>query len=229
MAEGSGPLVALTLGALGLFAVSLVLQADRSPAGAGRLDLGQAGQVRVSVALNAATLAVLLRWFQPLTRGVRRAVGIIVGLFALELVIISVQAARGVPSHFNASTPLDQALFGVMGTAIAVVWGAFVYLTWRTFRQRFERPALGWGIRMGLVALVIGSGLGFAMPRPTPAQLESLQAGRPTPASGRTRWACPTAVPACRSPAGAPREGTCAIPTSSACTGCSSCRCWAGS
>ena len=39
----------------------------------------------ISVALTAATLAVLLRWLQPLTGGVRRAVTVISVLLAGEL------------------------------------------------------------------------------------------------------------------------------------------------
>jgi len=38
----------------------------------------------------------------------------------LEIVLISFQAARGVRSHFNETTPLDGTIFGVMGLAITV-------------------------------------------------------------------------------------------------------------
>jgi hypothetical protein len=184
VAEGSGPLVAVTVGSLGLLAASLILQlADP------RQVLGVSAWIKpakfaLSFAITAGTFGVLLRWLQPLGRGGRRAVALIAGLMVLELVIITLQAARAVPSHFNAATPLDSILFGVMGAAILVVWGAMVYLTWRAFRQRFASGGLGWGIRLGLLAMVIGSGLGFIMPRPTAAQLESLAAGRPTPTIG---------------------------------------------
>ena len=39
-------------------------------------------------------------------------------LLFLELVLITVQAVRGVPSHFGAATGFDMAVFGVMGAAI---------------------------------------------------------------------------------------------------------------
>ncbi len=184
MAEGSGPLVALTFASLGLLAVSLLLQLVDPREVLGISTWVKPGKFGASVALTAGTLAVLLRWLQPLTRGMRRAVGVTVSLLALELVVITVQAARGVPSHFNTSSPLNGLLFTVMGAAITVVWVAFGYLTWRSFRQPFAERAMGWGIRLGLLGMVIGSGLGFLMPRPTPAQLESMKAGRPTPAIG---------------------------------------------
>jgi len=184
VAPGSAPLVAFSFAALGLLAACLVmLVADP------RQVLGAPAWLKpmkfaASTALTAGTLALLLRWLQPVTRGIRRAVSLIAGLLALELVIITVQAARGVPSHFNGASPLDAALFAVMGIAISVVWGAIAYLGWRSFRQRFDNGALGWGIRMGLVAMTLGSGLGFLMTRPTEAQQQSLAAGRPTPLIG---------------------------------------------
>jgi hypothetical protein len=184
VAPGSGPLIALALGSLGLLAASLVLQlVDPRQVGGASAWLKPA-KFAISVALTSGTLAVLLRWLQPVGRGMQRAVAIIVAMLALELVIISTQAARGVASHFNAATPLDGVLFGIMGTAITVAWVAIGYLTWRAFRQPFASPALGWGVRFGLLAMVLGAILGFLMPRPTPAQRESLAAGRPTPTIG---------------------------------------------
>ena len=102
----------------------------------------------ISMALTSATLAVLLRQLAPLGRGGRWAVGLFVGMMSLELAIITVQAARGVPSHFNASTPLNGTLFTIMGAAIVVVTVALGYLGWRSFRQplaSFRTPAVGLG------------------------------------------------------------------------------------
>ena len=180
----AGPLIAVALGALGLLGASLVLQLVDPRQVVGASTWLKPAKFGISVAITAGTLAVLLRWLHPLTRGMRRAVAIAAGLLAFELVIIAAQAARGVASHFNSTTPLDTALFGIMGAAITVVWVAMAYLGWRAFRQPFASPALGWGIRLGFLTMVLGSALGFLMTRPTPAQLQSLTAGRPTPAIG---------------------------------------------
>ena len=134
----------------------------------------------MSVAITAATMALLLRQLPPLGRGGRWAVGLSAALLALELVIITVQAARGVPSHFNASTPLNATLFAVMGAAIAVVTALLAYLGYRSFRQpiaSYRTPALGWGIRIGFVLLVTGASLGALMPGPTAEQRQRMQAG----------------------------------------------------
>lgn len=183
-APGSAPLVGFVVAALGLLGASLVLMlVDPRQVGGASAWLKPA-KFAMSTVVTAGTLALLLRWLQPVGSGVRRAAKVVAWLLALELVIITVQAARGVPSHFNASSALDGVLFSIMGAAITAVWGAIAYLGWRAFRQRFADRALGWGIRLGLVAMVAGSALGFLMTRPTPAQQQSLAAGRPTPLVG---------------------------------------------
>jgi hypothetical protein len=71
-----------------------------------------------------------------------------------------------------------------MGVGITIVWLAEAYLAVRAFRQTFASPVRTWGIRLGLVGALFGGAVGFIMPRPTPAQVESLRAGRPTPLLG---------------------------------------------
>ena len=65
-----------------------------------------------------------LAWIFTDLPGRQRLTGIVGGLTAfvlvLEVGIIDTQAARGVTSHFNVGTPLDAALFGIMGLAILV-------------------------------------------------------------------------------------------------------------
>jgi hypothetical protein len=75
-------------------------------------------------------------------------------------------------------------VFRVMGAGIAVAALALGYLAVRAFRTRFADRALGWGIRLGFVSMLLGSAVGGLMPRPTPAQIASLSAGRPTPMVG---------------------------------------------
>jgi hypothetical protein len=176
------PLVVVTLGSAGLLlaSVGLMLVDPRQVMGASTWL--KPAKFAISMALTSATLAVLLRQLAPLGRGGRWAVGLFVGMMSLELVIITVQAARGVPSHFNAATPLDATLFRTMGAAIVVVTIALGYLVWRSFRQplaSFSTPAAGWGVRMGLLTMLVGASLGGLMPGPTAEQRRHLQAGEP--------------------------------------------------
>lgn len=138
----------------------------------------------ISIAIASFTVALLLRAIDLPERARRWIVAVFAWLTGLELVIITGQAARGVASHFNNSSWLDRGLFAVMGVAITIVTIAMARLAVYAWRTRFADAALGSGVRIGLVLMVLGSSVAFLMPRPTPAQLESLQAGLETPAIG---------------------------------------------
>ncbi len=73
-------------------------------------------------AMSIAIYLVTIAWLLPATglteRTRRRLVGIIGGTMALEMLLITVQAARGTTSHFNIATTLDGAIFQTMGIAI---------------------------------------------------------------------------------------------------------------
>jgi len=99
-------------------------------------------------------------------------------------VIIGVQAARGVASHFNQTTPLDGVLFGIMGAAISLLWLAQLYLAVRSFRTSFAPRRRAPAIRLGLVGTLFGGSFGFLMAAPTPAQRAAVRAHRPTAALG---------------------------------------------
>jgi hypothetical protein len=181
--RGSPALAWVTLGSLALLVASLVLQ-QLDP----RLVTGAPVWLKpAKFAASIATTAPLLAWILgqlPRRRGLRLAAAVIAGAAVLELIIIVAQAVRGVPSHFNVSTPFDGALFTVMGLGITALWLAEAYILWRTFRHRFATPARTWAIRLGLIGALLGGGLGFLMPRPTPAQLTALKAGQQVPTVG---------------------------------------------
>ena len=182
--EGSRPLALLALGSVALLAVTAVLMlVDPRLLGAAPLWLKPA-KFAASIALSAATLALLLRHIQLPARGGRRAVALIVVFATLELVIITIQAARGVASHFNVASTLNTFLFSAMGIGIVIFTLAIGYIAFVALRQRFEDRALGWGIRLGFAVMLFGSAIAFLMPRPTPAQAGSLRAGQPTPMVG---------------------------------------------
>ena len=82
----------------------------------------------------------------------------------VENTIIVLQSGRGVRSHMNFSTPLDSALFGAMGMFVllnTVLAGWLLVLWFQT--DGGLPPAVVWGIRMGLVVLLLGSIEGVRM------------------------------------------------------------------
>jgi hypothetical protein len=177
-------LFVLAVASGGLLVASLVLQVIDPRLVSGVSTWLKPAKFAASVALTSFTLALLLPHLDLPRRGGKRALSLVVWLLAFELVLITVQAARGVPSHFNNSTRGDQMLFSVMGAAIVAVTIALGFIAVWAFRQRFADRALGWGIRLGFVAMLLGSAMGGLMTRPTPEQLASLRAGEPTPMVG---------------------------------------------
>ena len=88
-----------------------------------------------------------------------RARALLVGIFAtasvLETLLVSMQAWRGVPSHFNMETPFDAAVAVTLAIGGLVLVVVIVTLTVLAFRSRTPRtPGLLRAMRAGLVALV---------------------------------------------------------------------------
>ena len=82
----------------------------------------------------------------------------------LEIACITGQSARGVPSHFNATSGLDAGVFAVMGLGILMNTVLVLWLTKLFWLAPTElpRPHL-WGIRLGLVIFLLGSAVGALM------------------------------------------------------------------
>lgn len=123
----------------------------------------------VSIMALNATVAVLL-WLlrsQSPERTSTRLTGAVVGAAMLiEITAIVVQAARGVPSHYNMSSALNTAIFNLMAFAIvfntlAIAWLGVLYAA----PQPHLAPAVTWGIRLGIALLVLSSLQGFLIVR----------------------------------------------------------------
>jgi hypothetical protein len=124
----------------------------------------------ISTAIYTGTLAWFYRYLTVWPRFVRVMVWIVAVVIVLEVVIIDLQAARGTTSHFNTSTPLDAALFGIMGAAIGILWLASVGILAALFRQPFADGARAWALRLGMLITVVGAASGGFMLRPTTDQ-----------------------------------------------------------
>lgn len=118
----------------------------------------------LSLGLTAVTLALI----ETRLRIRPWASWVLWGGFAVATVaeagLITLQAWRGVPSHFNIATPFDAAVFSAMGQAVSVLALILVVVAVLSFTSaKPGAPALTLGIRAGLILLVIGQVLGAAI------------------------------------------------------------------
>ncbi len=130
----------------------------------------------ISVSIYAFTLAWIVSLFQraivqtagpdPLTRRLRR-LGLWISIMMYgEILFVTLQAARGVRSHFNHDSPLDDAIYSIMGLMILANTILVVVFFLPAFQHRFSgrlTPALRLGIQTGVVIFLIGSVFGGIM------------------------------------------------------------------
>jgi hypothetical protein len=105
-----------------------------------------------SIGLYALTMAWFFRYVRPerrsaLAQRVLVVVLIIAGGF--EVLYISWQAAHGLDSHFNLSTPFYTLMYALMGLFATLLVGTSLPLAWEIAR----RPAIG--VRADLIAAVV--------------------------------------------------------------------------
>ncbi len=84
-----------------------------------------------------------------------RLLSIFAAACVLETFLVSLQAWRGVPSHFNMETPLDAGIAQTLAVGGFTLVAVLVMLTIAAFRDRTRLPVpLLLAVRTGLVALV---------------------------------------------------------------------------
>lgn len=121
----------------------------------------------VSIAIYLFTLAWLVGYVRAaapraatwVSRGASLAM-------LVEIVCIGLQSLRGVRSHFNHDTPLDDAVFSVMGSMIAFNTLLVMLLLMLFLRRPPLVPQQELlGIRCGIVLMLLASGIGGLMVR----------------------------------------------------------------
>ncbi|RZS93372.1 hypothetical protein [Aquimarina brevivitae] len=81
-----------------------------------------------------------------------------------EILIIVVQGARGVQSHYNQSNALDGILFGLMGLLVGINVLIMIFFAIETLRLKLHtKKSVQLGILMGWIILIFGSWIGGQM------------------------------------------------------------------
>jgi hypothetical protein len=149
----------------------------------------------ISIAIYVFTLAWAFTLI-PGWRKTRRVVGWATAIaMVLEFAIIALEAYRGTTSHFNFSTPLNGVLFVIMGVAIVAQTFISIAVAVAFWRQRFEDPAMGWALRLGMTITILGALSAGFMTHPTAAQLAAAHAGQGMPIMGAHTVAGPDGGP----------------------------------
>jgi hypothetical protein len=68
------------------------------------------------------------------------------------------------------ATPFDAAVFTAMGAAIAGMWLLNAIVAFLLARRRFAETPIVWGVRLGLIAALLGMAVAFLMTQPTSEQ-----------------------------------------------------------
>lgn len=118
----------------------------------------------VSVWIYLWTLGWYLYYLPDSKRWIR-IIGIGVAFaMIIEIICITLQAARGVRSHFNIDTPFDSTLFSVMGLLILLNTILIIVTTILFFVKKPALPsAYLLGIRLGLILFLFASIVGGMM------------------------------------------------------------------
>jgi hypothetical protein len=133
--------------------------------GDSRLVLGINPWIKPAKFLVSITIFLwTVAWFMPETtshRG-RAIVRWIIGpAMIIEMICILTQSARGVASHFNHTTPFDDAIFGIMGMTIGINTLAMVLFLGIIRRDTPpQRAGYLWGMRLGLLIFLLASAQG---------------------------------------------------------------------
>ena len=112
------------------------------------------------------TLATLT-WIVGLLKAPKTVAWAMVGALSVasvgEVVLISLQRWRGVPSHFNEDTPFDETVFSLMGSLVSLVVAITVIVTVWSFFRLDALPALALAVRAGLALMLVAQLVGVQM------------------------------------------------------------------
>jgi hypothetical protein len=130
----------------------------------------------LSSAVYIIALALMTRDL-PVTRFTRITSALIGWLLVGEVLLVMLQAARGVQSHFNIETAFDSAVFSAMGSGIAAVWVLSMLLLVQHVRTAVPDRTMAMALRFGLALNIVGAAVGWVMVQPSPEQLQRIEQG----------------------------------------------------
>lgn len=118
----------------------------------------------LSFGLTLVTVAWATHFIRLSPRARRILLGIFIVACVVETVLVSIQAWRGVPSHFNFSTGPNAAISGTLAFGGMVLVATTIATTLTTFRSLASAtPSMRLALRSGFLMLLAALGVGAAM------------------------------------------------------------------
>ncbi len=122
----------------------------------------------VSFVLYGATLAWMLSLLPRRSRVAEWAAAVILAMSVVEIVVIVVQVLRGTTSHYNETTPLNAALWYLMGAAVMALFTAHLIIGVVLLRRPIGDRVAAYAVRLGLGLSLLG--MLAAVPMVLPSQ-----------------------------------------------------------
>jgi hypothetical protein len=139
--------------ASGLIHAAILLVSDGS--WEGPVSLRKAATFGLSFGLTLINVTYVASFISMRDRSRNLLLGSFAAACVLETALVSMQAWRGVPSHFNMETPFDAVVAQALAIGGFALVAVIVALTVTAFRDRAALPSsLRLAIKSGLVALV---------------------------------------------------------------------------
>jgi hypothetical protein len=123
----------------------------------------------VSIGVFALTAAWFFGYVRPERRGsrpMRASVALVIVPGTLELIYIVSQAAQGLESHFNLSSPFYALMYGLMGLFALLLTGTTLPMAWEIVRRPAEGITRDFAAAIGIglvLTFLLGAGLGGYM------------------------------------------------------------------